>query len=265
MALSMCSKLWRTVVRNPFLAWLVVDTLFGRVSGVVTVVLTRARFGEDIVLEALEKGLQQYVIVGAGYETFAMRREDVASQLTIYELDQPATQNEKRERMRAAGIREPENVRYVSSDLNQEELHAALGKAGFDFTRPALFSWFGVTYYLGMDAIRHTLKVIATKMAPGSGVLFDYLSHPWCTQVGFRGMQESAGNAVANRGEPWLSTFNPDEIETFLHELGYQDVVNLKPDEVGPKYCSDQKRMTYPAFFGLCHAATAKGEGKPGE
>lgn len=257
MALRVCSSFWRTVVTNKLLAWLVVDNVLGRIAKVIPIVFTRARFGEDLLVDAVEnKGLQQYVILGAGYETLAMRRKDLADRLTVYELDQPATQSEKRSRMKAAGIPEPGNVRYIDADLNEEELHVALEKAGFDFSRPALFSWFGVTYYLEMDTVRHTLKLIASKMAPGSGVLFDYLSYPSYTPVGFKGLQESVGNAVANRGEPWLSSFNPNSMKTFLQEFGYQDVVNIKPDEVGPRYFSEQKDITYPAFFGLCYAST---------
>ena len=257
MALRMCSPFWRKVVSSKLLAWLVVDNVLGRIAKVIPVVFTRARFGEDLLVDAVEnKGLQQYVILGAGYETLAMRREDLADRLTVYELDQPATQNEKRARMKTAGIPEPPNVRYIDADLNEEELHVALGKAGFDFSRPALFSWFGVTYYLEMDTVRQTLKLIASKMAPGSGVVFDYLCYPSYTPVGFKGLQESVGNAVANRGEPWLSAFNPNTMATFLQEFGYRNVVNVKPDEAGPRYFSEQKGLTYPAFFGLCHAST---------
>ena len=241
------------------LTWLVVDGLLRRLAPIAPVVFTRARYGEDHVEASVKQGLDQYVIVGAGYETFAIRRRDLMSHLTVYELDQAGTQETKRHRMQEAGIPTPEGVRYVAADLNQESLHAALERAGFDAARPALFSWFGVTYYLGRDAIRETLGSIATHMAPGSSVMFDYLTDEASTPAGSRHLRRRCADFVARCGEPWISSFSPGEVPAFLAETGYSEVENLEPDQVGHRYRTVDPNLVYPPFFGLCHATTARG------
>ena len=222
-------------------------------------VYTRARFGEDRLEISIRQGVEQYVIIGAGYETLAMRRKDLMTRLTVYELDQAPTQETKRRRMRNAGIPTPERLRYVAADLNTENLDDVLSRAGFDAARPALFSWFGVTYYLGEDAIRQTLQSIAVKMVPGSSVMFDYLADPAWTPAASRGLQKRCADFVARRGEPWISSFNPAEIAEFLAGIGYSEIDNLEPDRIGPKYFSGHPDLVYPPFIGLCHAATSIG------
>ena len=255
-ALSMCGPFWRRVVSSRALSWLVVDVLLRRMP-ISPVVFTRARYGEDRAEAAVTQGVDQYVIIGAGYETFAMRREDLMARLTVYELDQAGTQETKRRRMREAGIPTPEGVRYVAADLNVETLHDALERAGFDASRPALCSWFGVTYYLGKDAIRETLASIATKMAPGSSVMFDYLADSASTPAASQDMRRRCADFVARRGEPWISSFNPGEVPAFLVENGYSEIEHLEPDRIGPRYSSGHPDLVYPPFFGLCYAATA--------
>ena len=257
LAESMCGPFWRSVVSSRALSWLIVDVLLRRLAPISPVVCTRARYGEDHAQIATEQGVEQYVIIGAGYETFAMRRTDLMERLTVFELDQAGTQETKRRRMREAGIPEPERVRYVAADLNTEPLHGALQRAGFDAERPALFSWFGVTYYLGKDAIRETLQSIARRMAPGSSVMFDYLADPDSTPAASRELRRRCADFVARRGEPWISSFNPGEIPGFLVETRYSQIENLEPDQVGPHYFSGHPDLVYPPFFGLCHAATS--------
>ena len=253
----MCGPFWRNVVSSRVLSWLVADVLLRRLAPISPVVVTRARYGEDRAEASVAQGVNQYVIVGAGYETFAMRRSDLMERLTVFELDQVGTQATKRRRMREAGIPEPEGVRYVAADLNVESLHEALDRAGFDASRPALCSWFGVTYYLRRDAIRETLRSIATRMAPGSSVMFDYLADDDSTPAASRDLRRRCADFVARRGEPWISSFDPSEVPEFLVESGYSTIENLEPDQVGPRYSSGHPDLVYPPFFGLCHAATA--------
>ncbi len=257
LAHTMCGPFWRTVLSSRLLSMLVIDGLLRNVKPVVPVILTRARFGEDCAEAAVDAGLVQYVIVGAGYETFAMRRTDLMTRLTVYELDQAATQQAKLRRMREAGIKEPEGVRYVQCDLNVETLQDALGRAGFDEGRPAMFSWFGVTYYLELDTIRKTLSDIAANMAPGSTVMFDYLADLDSVPDGSKQLHRRCANFVARRGEPWLSSFNPPELPGILKELGYSDIENLEPGMVGDRYWSSAAGEDYPPIIGLCRATTA--------
>ena len=259
LALAMCGSFWRGVASSRVLSWLVVDGLLRRLSPIMPAVYTRARFGEDRLEIAVRQGVGQYVIIGAGYETLAMRRADLMTRLVVYELDQAATQETKRRRMRKAGIPTPERLRYVAADLNTENLDDALDRAGFDAARPALFSWFGVTYYLGEDAIRQTLRSIAAKMAPGSSVMFDYLAAPESTPAAARGLRKRCADFVARRGEPWISSFSPTEIPDFLTRMGYSEIDNLEPNHIGPHYFSRHPDLVYPPLIGLCHAATSTG------
>ena len=246
LALAMCGPFWRSVVSSKLLSWLVVDGILRHIKPIMPAVYLRARYGEDRLEAALNQGIDQYVIVGAGYETLAGRRKDLMARLTLYELDQAATQEMKRQRMRKAGIAIPEGVRYVAVDLNTETVHDALGRTDFDTARPALFSWFGVTYYLDRDAIRRTLESIARMTAPGSAVMFDYLADAASTPADVRGLRQRCAEFVAGRGEPWVSSFEPAEIPGFLADIGYATVENIEPAAVGPRYRSLDPDLVYP-------------------
>ena len=256
LAESMLGPLWSRIVASRVLAWLVVDVLLRRLAPIGPAVVVRARYGEDHAEASAGRGVDQYVIIGAGYETLAMRRDDLMARLTVYELDQPGTQDMKRRRMREAGIPEPEGVRYVAADLNAETLHGALDRAGFDAARPALFSWFGVTYYLREAAIRETLGSIATRMAPGSSVMFDYLADSDATPAAARDLRRRCADFVARRGEPWISSFGPEEMTALLADTGFSEIESLEPDQIAPRYPTGQPGLVFPPFFGLCHAAT---------
>lgn len=257
LACAMCGPFWRSVASSRLLSWLIVDRILGRLRPIMPAVYVRARYGEDCLEAATGRGIDQCVIVGAGYETLAMRRKDLMARLTLYELDQAATQEMKKRRMLKAGIPTPEGVRYVAVDLNTETLDDALGRTDFDTARPALYSWFGVTYYLGRDAIRRTLESIAAKSAPGSAVMFDYLADAASTPAGVRELRRRCAEFVARRGEPWISSFDPSEMPGFLTELGYATIENLTPNEVGLRYRSRHPDLVYPPVIGFCHAATS--------
>lgn len=257
LAFAMCGSFWRTALSSKILTRLVIDGLLKNVKPIVPVILTRARFGEDRLESAVRSGLSQYVIIGAGFDTFAMRRKDLLANLHVYELDQPATQELKLRRMKSRGIEKPAGVSYIQSDLNRESLHDALNRAGFDASRPAMFSWFGVTYYLGMDTVRATLENIAANMSPGSSVLFDYLADSAWIPADAKPLQKRCAAFVARRGEPWISSFNPPDVPGILSELGYHEVDNLEPDKVSDRYSLQNSEFDYPPIMGMCYARTA--------
>lgn len=256
-AYAMCGRLWRTILSNRILLWLVKDGLLRNLRPILPAIYTRARFGEDCLEAAMAEGVDQYVILGAGYDTFAFRRPDLMERLTLYELDQKATQDSKFRRMRAAGIEAPEAVRYVQTDLNVERLQDALARAGFDFSRPAMVSWFGVTYYLDSDTVRNTLASIARETAPGSTVVFDYLAETEWVPDEAQPLLTRAAAFVARRGEPWLSSFVPPDLPAILNGLGYDDVDNLEPHKVGERYFAQFPDLEYSPVIGLCRARTA--------
>ncbi len=256
-AARMCGPFWRTVVSNSVLSWIVVDRFLGRLSPVSPVIISRARYGEERAAQAVRNGVNQYVIIGAGCETFAMRRRDLMTRLHVWELDLPATQDLKHRRMRQAGLALPEGVTYVAVDLGAENLKDALDRSGFDAGCPALFSWFGVTYYLDEAAIRQTLATIARDMAPGSSVMFDYLAESGSTPAPYRELQKRCNDFVNKRGEPWITSFLPPAVPGYLRDLGFAVVGHLEPERIGTDFLGADAGIDYPPFFGFVSAASA--------
>ena len=168
-------------------------------------VLCRSRFTEDHLAACVRDGVSQYVILGAGLDSFAYRTELAA---TVFEVDHPGTQQWKRDRLATAGIPVPDSVSFVPVDFERDSLAARLDEAGFDPSRPALVSWLGVTMYLTQGAISRTLAEMSG-FAPGTQLITDYMLPA--------GLRDETGNtyvnlvapAAAERGEPWLTLLRP--------------------------------------------------------
>ena len=259
LAYAMCGRFWKTVVSSRLLTQLVIRVGLKKVAPIVPIIYTRARFGEDCLDAAANQGLKQYVIIGAGYDTTALRRHDLADRLTIYELDHPATQNMKFKRMSDAGLRKPENTHYVSCDLSQESFLDVLDRSGFKAAERTMFSWFGVTFYLEQEVVRTTLKGIADNCAPGSSVLFDYLATRDAIPAEFLPLRQSCADFVARRGEPWVSDLDPATITDFLAPLGFSEFDNIAPSEIPKRYPESHSQLEIPQIFGLCHAKLPAG------
>lgn len=134
-------------------------------------VVARSRYAEDLLGQAVERGVTQYVLLGAGLDTFAHRNPYPA--LRVFEVDHPATQQWKRELLNQAGLPEPHRLTYIPVDFEHQELGAELLRTGFDPTVPSFFSWLGVVSYITLEAFRKTLRFIAQQPA-GTGVVLDY-------------------------------------------------------------------------------------------
>ena len=254
-ATALCGKFLHTVVSNRLLAWFMVDILLRTLKPLIMAPIVRARFCEDRVEQLTAEGIQQYVIIGAGYDSFAMRRTDLANKLTVLELDQTATQQEKRLRMKESGIPEPENVRFISADLNKGDMFEVLVQSGFDASKPAIFSWFGVTYYLPLDTVKETLLKVAENAAPGSECLFDYLTKLSSTPEQWQKIQTKLADSVAAKGEPLITGLDPDQVEPFVRECGFVEVENPQISEIEKRYFSDRAdNLIFPPMFRLCRA-----------
>lgn len=143
----------------------------------VLLIATRARFAEDVIADAVRRGVRQVVVLGAGLDTFAYRHPYEGDGLRVFEVDHPSTQEWKRERLAAAGIPEPASLTFVPVDFESTKLPDGLAAAGFDASSPAAFSWLGVVQYLTDAAVYATLDLIAALPA-GSDVVFDYSEPP---------------------------------------------------------------------------------------
>lgn len=198
-------------------------------------VCVRARLPEDLIEEAMRTGFRQYVILGAGLDSFALRRPDLVGRLRVFEVDHPATKAWKRARLAELGLDPPENLVFAPVDFERQTLRAGLTAAGFDFAAPAIFSWVGVTLYLTLDAIRATLTTVAA-FAAGSRIALTYNLPPAALRGMGLAVETTLGSIIAELGEPVVSRFEPAEIERLLRELRFENVVHVGTEEAVRTY-----------------------------
>jgi methyltransferase (TIGR00027 family) len=196
----------------------------------------RSRFAEDHLDAARDHGVGQYVILGAGLDTFAYRQRRADPPLRVWEIDHPATQAWKRERLAAAGIAIPANVTHVPVDFERERLPDALVQAGFDPSGPTVFAWLGVTPYLTADAIDATLAYVATVAGPNGGVAFDYGLERSLLTVAQKVVFDRLAARVASAGEPWITMFEPAALAARLRALGFTTIEDAGADDVNARY-----------------------------
>jgi methyltransferase (TIGR00027 family) len=193
-------------------------------AGARTQVTLRARFAEERVEDARSRGIDQYVILGAGLDSYAYRNCDA---VRTFEVDHPASQQWKRDRVARAGLVEPAHLTYVAVDFETGSLADALAMAGFDRTSPAIVSWLGVTMYLTRTAVEHTLATIGG-MAGGSEIVTDYMLPEELRDGAGRVYADLVAPNAAERGEPWLSSFAPDDMSLLLREAGFTAVTHTR-------------------------------------
>ena len=191
-----------------------------------TLIAVRSRVAEDAVRQAVQNGVRQYALLGAGLDTFAYRNPYAVDGLVVFEVDHPATQAWKRARLTEADIEAPACVRFVPVDFESGTLKAGLEAAGFTFARPAVFAWLGVVPYLERAMILDTLALIASG-APPTEVVFDYAEPPPAPGSTFYAAYEAAAQRVAAIGEPWRTFFAPHELARELQCLGFDAVEDL--------------------------------------
>lgn len=193
----------------------------------------RARFVEDLVEAALTDGIEQYVILGAGLDSFAYRRHDLLGSLRVFEVDHPATQSWKRGRLTSLQIELPARLSFVPVDFERETFERELFRAGFDPGERAVVSWIGVTMYLTLEAVEQTLAGLSS-LAPGTRIAITY-DLPAASLTGLQlAVRDSLAVLVSDLGEPFVTTFERDEAESLLHRMGFEGIVHFGPaDAVG--------------------------------
>lgn len=201
-------------------------------------VVLRSRYAEDSLHEAVLSGVHQYVILGSGFETFAYRQPDWAAPLRIFEVDHPASQRAKMERLRLSNISLPPNLEFVSADFESASLRDILSQSSLDFTMPAFFSCLGVLVYLPEDSVKAIFQVAAS-FAKLSEIVFTF-SQGNVTSGDERGSRPSLAEAAAAVGEPWRSYHRPDVLRRELSEIGFSRVAFLSPQEAKYRYYRDR-------------------------
>jgi methyltransferase (TIGR00027 family) len=200
-------------------------------------VVLRSRYAEDRLSEAVARGVLHYVVLGAGLDTFAYRQPAWARALHILELDQPASQGEKRDLLAAAGVTIPSNVTLAPVDFERESLVDALERHGVAAAERAFFSWLGVTMYLREPAVDDVLRTVAS-YAPGSEIVFSF-AQPRDSRPIADGRPTLAALA-ARAGEPWLTYFEPHVLECKLESFGFSQVAFLTPNRAAARYFSNR-------------------------
>ena len=197
----------------------------------------RSRYVEDRLAEAVASGVNQYVVLGAGLDTFAYRNPFPS--LRVFEVDFPATQQWKFEMLEAAGIALPANLTFVPLDFEHKALSAGLAEAGFDRCTPAFIGWLGVVPYLTLDAFRATLLAVA-KLPPGTAVGFDYAVAPETLSEAGRVAFNALAGRVAAAGEPFKLFFTPETMASQLRQAGFHRFEQVDSDRLNELYFKDR-------------------------
>ena len=195
--------------------------------------VARSRFAEDTLAQAVSLGTTQYVLLGAGLDTFAHRNPH--PHLRIFEIDHPATQQWKRNLLAASGFPHPERLAYAPVDFEQQSLARELTAAGFDPARQTLFAWLGVLPYLTLAAFRATLALIAAQL-PDSGIVMDYGQPRHALPPLEQLAHDSLASRVALAGEPFQLFLTTDEMRSELAAFRY--IEDLGRDEINQRYFS---------------------------
>jgi methyltransferase (TIGR00027 family) len=181
----------------------------------------RSRYAEDKLAQQVANGVEQYVILGAGLDTFAYRSP--YPRLRVFEVDFPATQEWKHELLAAAGIEIPENLTFIPLDLEHKSLAESLDEARFNAAEPSFFGWLGVVPYLTLETFRATLATIG-QMPAGTAISFDYAFPPETLSAQRRRVFEMLSKRVAAAGEPLQLFFTPQELEREVRAAGFSRI-----------------------------------------
>jgi methyltransferase (TIGR00027 family) len=195
-------------------------------------IAARSRFSEEAMAACVARGVRQVVILGAGLDTFALRNPHAG--VTVYEIDYPATQAWKRERLAQTGVALPPSLTFAPIDFERQSLSEGLSASGFRVDEPAFFQWLGVTPYLTREAIVSTLDFVAG-MA-GSEIVFEYGEPFENYPPAMRANLTAIAARAAAIGEPWLSLFNPPDMAALLRERAFATFDDVTRAELAARY-----------------------------
>lgn len=202
--------------------------------------VARSRLAEDELASCVAAGVRQYLVLGAGLDTFAYRNPYLDDGLRVFELDHPGTQRWKQQLLAEAGIDVPESLTFIPADFERDDLKSALRQAGFRVDEAACVCWMGVTMYLTAEVVAATLRTVAG-FAAGSSLCFDYRVPVATLNPVERAINEVFEQRVAVLGEPWLSTFDTAQLQRQLLDLGFSTALNATPEDLNARYFARRK------------------------
>jgi methyltransferase (TIGR00027 family) len=208
-------------------------------AGVRASIVSRARFIEDLVADQAEHGVGQYVLLGAGVDTFAQRRPEIASRLTVFEVDQPQPQEWKRQRLVELGFGTPDWLRFVPVDFETESWWERLLNNGFDAGRPAVVASLGVSMYLTREATEATLRQTAS-LATGSTLAMTFIQPLELVPTEEQALHQATNTAARASGTPFISYYAPDEIVAMARDAGFTTATHVTAEDYATRYFADR-------------------------
>jgi methyltransferase (TIGR00027 family) len=218
-------------------------------------VLVRARFTDEQVEQAADRSAGQYVILGAGLDSFSWRRADLVARLQVFEVDHPGTQAYKRARLAAAGLSDPSSLHFVPVDFTAGiDLGAVLSDAGFRPDEPTVWSWLGVMVYLTRDQISATLRRLCQLSAPGSVLVADFQLARSLMDDAARAAEDIGRPAAAEEGEPYVTRFDPERAADLVTECGWGDCRTWLPYDFAAWFAGRTDSLRPSTYVGLLTA-----------
>jgi methyltransferase (TIGR00027 family) len=213
--------------------------------GVRASIVSRARFIEDLVVEQADHGVDQYVLLGAGLDTFTQRRPEIASLIRVFEVDQPAPQEWKRRRLVELGFGVPERLRLVPVDFETTSWWEGLLANGFDASRPAVVASLGVSMYLTREATAATLRQ-AVALASGSTLAMTFMLPVDLVPPEEQEIHRATDAAARAAGTPFISYYAPEEIVAMARDAGFATARHVTADDYTRRYFADRSDSLRP-------------------
>ena len=235
-ALGLCGWHLRLLVRIRPISWFLINHALRDLRPSMLGVLIRARYAEQALEAGIRDGIAQYVIIGAGLDSFALRRSDLMQHVEVFEIDLPEMQAVKRERLRRMGVERPPGLHFVAADLGKVPVMEALADSSFDPGRQAFLSLLGVTYYLPTEVIAETARSIAAGVAPGSRFVLDHMLDDASAWPEHREKRTALREYVAKRGEPMHADYSPEEMSGLMGEAGFRTLEAITMMDLGDRF-----------------------------
>lgn len=230
------------------------DGMFKRLKSSLSV-LSRARYGEDQLRLAVQRGMSQYVILGAGFDTFALRAGDAFKNITVFEVDTVHSQAEKRKKVRACNRNVVPGHKFVAVDFEKDKVGAKLIESGFDTSKPGFFSWQGVLIYLEKDAIVSSLSGLADIAMSGSIIVADFMDGRLFDPDYLKTIPETAADLArlmahtASKGEPIVTGFVPEEFAALSEKCGWEMTHTVNSRDFAAQFLAGEPDYRWPTEY----------------